>query len=118
MFSTFDADVAPVELEIFMFRLVTALNNWFSSDPSKALVGNRSLLVSLINLKKIKRLQPNFTLTVYNINRLFAVMMLLAAKFFEDDVISNLYRSDVTSIDLEELNELEALLHSCTRKQS
>ena len=48
-----------------------------------------------------------FTLTPYNVHRAFAVTMLLAAKFSEDDVITNKYWSEVSLIGIEELNKIE-----------
>lgn len=96
-----------VDLEHYLFRLVTGLNRWFSDDPSIEVVGLRSLLISLIYINKIKQAQPTFSLTVFNVHRLFAVSILTAAKFSEDQVLSNAYWSDISGITLAELNVLE-----------
>ena len=44
---------------------------------------------------------------MYNVHRLFAVLMLIAAKFAEDDILTNAYWSDICGIEFEELNHLE-----------
>ena len=106
-FADFSDEVPDIGLEKYLYRLVTGLNRWFSDDPNVKEIGMRSLLLCLIYFTKIRQSEKNFTLTVYNVHRLFAVTMLLAAKFTEDKLISNGYWADIAGLDMEELNELE-----------
>ena len=100
-------EVPEIALERYLYRLVTGLNRWFYDDPNVEIAGIRSLLICLIYLVKIKQLEQHFVLTVYIVHRLFGVMMLVAAKFSEDEPISNAYWAEIAGMEMEELNELE-----------
>lgn len=50
----------------------------------------------------------SFSLTIFNIHKVFAVSMLLAAKYSEDEIITNTYWARVAMISLEELNRIES----------
>lgn len=105
--SRFTNTTPEVTLERYLFRLVTALSRWFSEDAPNEVVGIRCLLISLVYLQKIWAIEPDFTLTVFNVHRLFSIMMLISAKFSEDELISNQYWADICGIGLAELNRLE-----------
>lgn len=54
-----------------------------------------------------ERVGKDWALTSYNVHRLFAVCMLLAAKFSEDYIIANSYWAEVAGIEMQELNTIE-----------
>lgn len=66
-----------------------------------------ALIISIVYQSRMKTMLKAFSLTPYNVHRVFAVTMLLAAKFSEDEVITNKYWSEVSLIGLEELNKIE-----------
>lgn len=100
--------VPQMALNAYLYHLVKSLDRWFYDDPGLVLgVGVRSLLISLIYLKKIKSRVEDFRLTLFNQHRIFAVTMLIAAKFTEDCIIVNKYWADVSGMELEDLNQLE-----------
>lgn len=103
----FSQDEPNISLENYLFRLVVGLNRWFTETTNVELVGIRSLLISLIYLAKIRTKEIHFTLTVYNVHRLFSTMMLVAAKFTEDELISNEFWGQVSGIKMKEVNQLE-----------
>lgn len=107
--SLFEDNTPKIGLEMYLFGLATAMNRWFHEDGRgrKVPVGIRCLVLSLIYLERIKEEVMNFTLTIHNVHRLFCIMMLLAAKFTEDNWVSNKYWATISGISLQELNELE-----------
>ena len=64
-------------------------------------------MLSLVYMEKLKSVDKTFKLTDMNVCKFFAVMMLVAAKFAEDEIITNDYWSDISGISMEELNLLE-----------
>lgn len=113
-FSSFSATPGTVQirnLDRYLMKLVIALNTWFPAGEENPFVGIRSLLISLIYLERVYAKLPSFTLTVFNVQQLFAVMMLVAAKFTEDEVISNRYWAHMSAINFKTLNTLEE--HFC-----
>lgn len=96
-----------IGLEDFIFRMVRYLDKWFNNKPGFGSVGVRSLLMSTVYLERIKDRVGDFALTEYNVHRLFAVCMLLAAKFSEDYIIANSYWAEVAGIEMKELNSIE-----------
>ena len=102
------SEAPEVALNSYLYRLVKGLDAWFYDDPGLVLgVGVRSLLISLIYLKKIKTRVDDFRLTRFNQHRVFAVTMLIAAKFTEDCIIVNEYWAKIAGLKLEDLNKLE-----------
>lgn len=106
----FSGIVEPeISLEDFLLRLVFYLDEWYN-DPDateKKPSGVNSLIISIVYQARMKARLKTFALTPYNVHRVFAVTMLLAAKFSEDEVITNKYWSEVSLISLEELNKIE-----------
>ena len=100
-------EVPAILLSDFIFRMVRYLDRWFNNTPGFGSVGVRSLLMSTVYLERIKERVGDFALTTYNVHRLFAVCMLLAAKFSEDYIIANSYWAEVAGIEMKELNSIE-----------
>mmetsp|Transcript_18458 Transcript_18458/g.24111 ORF Transcript_18458/g.24111 Transcript_18458/m.24111 type:complete len:387 (+) Transcript_18458:164-1324(+) len=97
-----------ITLNDYLFRLVRYLDKWFYDKPGMKSVGFRSILMSLVYLDRIATKILNFEITSLNVHRLFAVSMLLGAKFSEDYIIANNYWAEVAGISIDELNELES----------
>lgn len=57
--------------------------------------GISTLILSLIYQKRMKGRNSNFKLSIFNVHRVFAVTMLLAAKYSEDELITNKFWSKV-----------------------
>eukprot|EP00924_Labyrinthula_sp_SR-Ha-C_P004591 snap_masked-scaffold_1-processed-gene-5.34-mRNA-1 protein AED:0.44 eAED:0.44 QI:0/-1/0/1/-1/1/1/0/619 len=118
--SEYDADkdfyagmsVPEITLADYLFILVQGLDDFheetgYTKSKGKG-VGVRSLVMALVYLGRIKEREKNFVLTVYNQHRLFAVTMLLAVKMTEDESIMNMYWADISGLDVDDLNEVEA----------
>lgn len=99
-----------IVLEDYLFRLARYLDSWFYEAPGSKSVGCRSIVVALLFFYRIRKMVEQFLITRYNIHRLFAVMTLIAAKFYEDYIVSHSYWSEVSGIPTEELNSIEDLL--------
>src|SRR5690606_14266086 len=95
-----DIGTSKMKLHLYLTRMINGVNRWFYDDLTIDIAGVRALLVSLIYLTKIKKLEPNFRLNLINVHPLFAVMMLVASKFSEDEMILNKYWSIVSGIPL------------------
>eukprot|EP00510_Aplanochytrium_minuta_P007334 CAMPEP_0184032894 /NCGR_PEP_ID=MMETSP0955-20130417/3375_1 /TAXON_ID=627963 /ORGANISM="Aplanochytrium sp, Strain PBS07" /LENGTH=134 /DNA_ID=CAMNT_0026319107 /DNA_START=411 /DNA_END=816 /DNA_ORIENTATION=+ len=101
-------DSPAITLSDYIYRLAKSLDRWFYDDPGREkAVGIRSLLISLVYIDNIKERVPDFELTVFNQHRLFAVTMLLAAKFTEDCIIANSYWAETAGLELSDLNTME-----------
>eukprot|EP00511_Aplanochytrium_stocchinoi_P012403 CAMPEP_0204876192 /NCGR_PEP_ID=MMETSP1348-20121228/47497_1 /ASSEMBLY_ACC=CAM_ASM_000700 /TAXON_ID=215587 /ORGANISM="Aplanochytrium stocchinoi, Strain GSBS06" /LENGTH=383 /DNA_ID=CAMNT_0052032917 /DNA_START=359 /DNA_END=1510 /DNA_ORIENTATION=+ len=96
-----------ISLKDYLFRLVRYLDKWFYDTPGVKGVGFRSVLMTLVYLNRVKK-EKSFQVTHYNVHRLWAVCMLLGAKFSEDYIIANNYWAEVAGISINELNELES----------
>lgn len=111
-FQHFNNDILPtIDIESYLLRLSSGLSAWYldtteESTPDEYDIGLRCILIALEYLSKLKQ-QDEFELTVYNVHRLFAVMVLVAAKFTEDEIMSNAYWSTVAGLTLEDTNILE-----------
>lgn len=97
-----------ININDYLFRLVRYLDKWFYDKPGMKSVGFRSLLMSLVYLDRFSTKIPGFGMSTLNVHRLFAVSMLLGAKFSEDYIIANNYWAEVAGISVDELNELES----------
>jgi len=98
-----------IPLDVFLDRLVRYLDKWFYDLPGLKAVGTRSLLFSMLYFERIRNTNAEFRVTKFNIHRLFAISMLVAAKFSEDEVITNSYWASVIGIQTSELNEMEQI---------
>ena len=66
------------------------------------------LILALIYLNRLKKIHRSLKLTSNNIQRLYLVACLIAAKYLEDHVYSNKRWANVGDLSLKELNHLEA----------
>ena len=65
-----------------------------------------SYVLSLILINRVQKKNPSFVLTKRNFHKFFITIMIVAAKFNDDEYYRNKYYSYVGGIGLEELNEL------------
>ena len=70
--------------------------------------GVNALFIAMIYQERLKSKIPTFNVTTYNVHRVFAVSMLIGAKFAEDDIITNKYWGAVARIQQSELNSIES----------
>lgn len=95
------------ELSSYLEILVNGLNDWFSGSRYIEDIGIHGLLLSTLYIRQMKLVEPSSVLNVHLVDKLFAVMMLIATKSSEEAYISNQYWAEVSSIPMQELKTLE-----------
>ena len=98
--------VPKISLENYIKRLVRLSTAWIEEDIR---VNNNLnlLLITLIYYKRIKRANESFSLNWFNVHRFVAVSYLAAFKYHEDNTPDNNVYSNISGIELQELNDLE-----------
>lgn len=88
------------------------LNEWYEGEEinSSFEVGTRCLVLALLYLDQMKENVKGFTLHVYNSHCSFATLMLVAAKFSEDAIITNSFWAKVSGLAVKEVSHLEIVL--------
>eukprot|EP00924_Labyrinthula_sp_SR-Ha-C_P011312 augustus_masked-scaffold_36-processed-gene-0.11-mRNA-1 protein AED:0.44 eAED:0.44 QI:0/-1/0/1/-1/1/1/0/557 len=102
-------NIPKLNLDLFILRMVRYLDKWFRDNPSINSAGCRSLMITNVYLGRIEQYIEGFKFTKYNIHKLLAVCMLLAAKFCEDCIIANSYWAQVAGFSIEEINQAEEI---------
>lgn len=112
-FNDFSFNEEPLlDFEDYLIRLMQGLNEWYKKyETVKSYeIGTRCLVLALLYLDQMKINFSEFTLNVYNAHCLFAILMLVSAKFTEDEMITNSYWSVVSGLDLDQVSHLETVL--------
>lgn len=103
-------------LNDYLFSMVRGLDHWYTDDTASdacesiETAGIRCLLMSTIYLKRMKQVDASFSLTICNVHKLLAVLMLIAARLTEEEEILNVYWSQVCDFSVSELTSLETAL--------
>eukprot|EP00924_Labyrinthula_sp_SR-Ha-C_P010711 augustus_masked-scaffold_49-processed-gene-1.16-mRNA-1 protein AED:1.00 eAED:1.00 QI:0/-1/0/0/-1/1/1/0/471 len=103
--------VPNISINEYLFGLVDVLDQFHEETPYSQYHGNgvgiRCLVMAVIYINRVKEMEDNFFLSVFNQHRIFAICILLAAKITEDEPIENEDWADVSGLYLEDLNEVE-----------
>eukprot|EP00961_Rhodomonas_salina_P268355 3626372-Rhodomonas_salina.2 len=100
----FDGDrVCPVAVDNYVRRIM----KYGSCDPA-------CLAMAMIYLERIKKKWQKTWITSQNVQRLYLVAVMEAAKFHEDCTYTNARWAEIGAISLEEINKLEIAFLSLT----
>lgn len=103
-------ELPQMSLIEYLERLMYGLNRWFHADSESFLIGSRCLVLAVLYMDQLKVNVKDFQLTMYNSHTLYATLMLVAAKFTEDSVITNIYWSSVCGLPVEDISRFEQIL--------
>lgn len=107
MFDIFTVDeVQNVPLKYFLQILMYQLNDWFYEDIKSLEVGTRCLFLSFLYIDRLYN-RRDFVLSWYNVYLMFGTLMLVSAKFTEDEIITNEFWAEVLGVDREQLDKME-----------
>jgi len=86
----------PFSLEYYVIRLLGHMR----CSPS-------AFVVALVYLDRMAKVEEKLVPCQYNVHRLFLTAVVLAAKFYEDEVQQNNYYARIGGISIQEMNRLE-----------
>lgn len=110
IFCEFNLDILPnISLDLYVMRLMKGLESWYKETEDEFEISVRCILMAVLYLEQLKTTQKAFTFTEYNQHKLLAALSFTAAKFSEDEVISNTYWAEVSGLDVKEVNKLEQI---------
>eukprot|EP00924_Labyrinthula_sp_SR-Ha-C_P010710 augustus_masked-scaffold_49-processed-gene-1.17-mRNA-1 protein AED:1.00 eAED:1.00 QI:0/0/0/0/1/1/3/0/948 len=103
--------IPDIPLKEYLVGLVDVLDKFHQEAPFSKNDGNgvgiRCLVMSVIYINRIKVIEENFFLSVFNHHRIFAICMFLAVKITEDKAIENKNWAETSGVYVDDLNEVE-----------